>query len=326
MQFALSEEQAQLAEIARDYLAGLPDGRAVADGHHPSDPRLWARIVEEQGWQALAVPEAHGGFGFGWLELAVTLEAVGSRLTPCPLLGVGMGTAALLEASPSEARDEALGAVAGGEVLPLLWRSPGPDMAGARRAIFVRDGDLLLAPIATRRAVDALDPTRPLMDATPSLGEATRLDADIQRVRSRCEVLLAWEAVGAAQTCLDMAVSYVKIREQYGKAIGSFQAIQHLCADGFVAVESARSAAWYAAWAVENNAPDARLAAHTAVATALDAAVRVSADNIQIHGGIGFTWEHDAHLYFKRARGSRDLLGSPHDHRLAVADYLLGAP
>jgi alkylation response protein AidB-like acyl-CoA dehydrogenase len=325
MHFALSEDQAALAEIAQDYLGLLPDGRAVADGHDPRDLSPWARLVEEQAWQALAIPEAHGGFGFGWLELAITLEATGRRLTPCPLLGIGMATGVLLETVASGARDEALEAIAGGEVIPMVWRSPAPHLAGARRAVFVQGDACFVAPLATREACPSLDPCRPLDRVMPDLGKAVPLEVDLQRARSRASVLLAWEAVGVAQACLDMAVAYAKLREQYGKAIGSFQAIQHLCADVFVAVESARSAAWYAAWAVDERAPDAPLAAHTAIALAQDAAFKASAANIQIHGGIGFTWEHDAHLYFKRARGSRDLLGSPRDHRHAVADHLLGA-
>lgn len=325
MHFALSDEQAQLAEIARDFLGNLPDGRAVADGHDPCDPTLWSRITEEQGWQAMAIPEELGGFGFGWVELAVAFEALGGRLTPAPMLGVGMATAALLESSASADRDAALESIAGGEVIGMAWHAEAADVALAERAVFATSGGLVLAPIAAREALPTLDATRPLFRVEPDLSGAIALDADVERVRRRCEVLLAWEAVGVAQAALDQAVEYAKIRHQYGKAIGSFQALQHMAADVFVAVESARSAAWYAAWAVDSDAADARLAAHTARALAGDAAFRATADNIQIHGGIGFTWEHDAHLYFKRARGSLDLLGAPRDHRHAVADALLGA-
>ena len=131
--------------------------------------------------------------------------------------------------------------------------------------------------------------------------------------------------MGAAEAILEMAVDYAKVRQQFGEPIGSFQAIQHKCANMMVAVESARSAAWYAAWAVDSEADDARLAARTAKAMASQALMDCAGENIQIHGGIGFTWEHDAHLYFKRAQSTLGLLGSPQVHREAVAANLLGA-
>ena len=134
--------------------------------------------------------------------------------------------------------------------------------------------------------------------------------------------MVAAPAVGGAEATLDKAVAYAKVRQQFGKPIGSFQAIKHLCADMLVRVESARSATWYAAWALASNADDQPLATRTAKAYATDAFFACAADNIQVHGGIGFTWEHDAHLYFKRAHALRALLGHPREHRAVIARAL----
>jgi alkylation response protein AidB-like acyl-CoA dehydrogenase len=134
---------------------------------------------------------------------------------------------------------------------------------------------------------------------------------------------LAAEQVGGAQRCLDMAVAYAKVRHQFGRAIGSFQAIKHMCADMLLEVESARSAAYHAAWAAADGAADLPLVASLAKAYCSEAYFHVAASNIQVHGGIGFTWEHDAHLYYRRAKSAEVMLGTPASHREMVADLLL---
>jgi len=134
---------------------------------------------------------------------------------------------------------------------------------------------------------------------------------------------LAAEQVGGAQRCLDMAVAYAKVRHQFGRAIGSFQAVKHMCADMLLEVESARSAAYYAAWAAADGAADLPLVASLAKARCSEAYFQVAASNIQVHGGIGFTWEHDAHLYYRRAKSAEVMLGTPASHREVVAGLLL---
>jgi hypothetical protein len=134
---------------------------------------------------------------------------------------------------------------------------------------------------------------------------------------------LAAEQVGGAQRCLDMAVAYAKVRHQFGRAIGSFQAIKHICADMLLEVESARSAAYYAAWAAADGAADLPLVASLAKAYCSEAYFHVAASNIQVHGGIGFTWEHDAHLYYRRAKSAEVMLGTPASHREVIAGLLL---
>jgi alkylation response protein AidB-like acyl-CoA dehydrogenase len=146
--------------------------------------------------------------------------------------------------------------------------------------------------------------------------------AGLGALRDRARVLVAADAAGGAAKALEMAVAYAKEREQFDRPIGSFQAVKHRAADAWRAVEAARLAVWYAAWAIANGAEDATVAASAAKAIACEAFVKAAADSIQIHGGIGFTWEHDAHLYFKRAKSSEILLGDATYHRELLAQRI----
>ena len=180
-----------------------------------------------------------------------------------------------------------------------------------------------------RRPLETLDLTRKqaalALDAVPARligaeGSAANVVAATLRLGA---VALAAEQVGGAQRCLDMSVEYAKIRMQFGRPIGSFQAIKHMCADMLLEVESARSAAYYAAWAAQDGSDELPLVASLAKACCSEAYFRAAADNIQIHGGIGFTWEHDAHLYYRRAKSTELMLGTPADHREIAAGYLI---
>ena len=148
----------------------------------------------------------------------------------------------------------------------------------------------------------------------------------VERTLRQAVVALAAEQVGGAQRCLDMSVEYAKIRMQFGRPIGSFQAIKHMCADLLLEVESARSAAYYAAWAAQERSDELPLVSSLAKAFCSEAYFRAAADNIQIHGGIGFTWEHDAHLYYRRAKSTELMLGTPEQHREIAAGYLIDRP
>lgn len=187
------------------------------------------------------------------------------------------------------------------------------------------------APGVTRTKQESMDQTRPLADVHfenvqvgpgDVLGEPGGGWRGIDRALTVASVALAAEAVGGAQACLDMAVAYAKERIQFGRPIGSFQAIKHKCADMLVSVESAKSAAYYAGWAVDEDNDELVLVAPLAKAYCTEAYFKAAAENIQIHGGIGFTWEHDAHLYFKRAKSIEMLFGSPTHHRSRLADAL----
>jgi alkylation response protein AidB-like acyl-CoA dehydrogenase len=180
-----------------------------------------------------------------------------------------------------------------------------------------------------RRPLETLDLTRKQaaleLDAVPArLIGAEGSAADVVAATLRLgAVALAAEQVGGAQRCLDMSVEYAKIRMQFGRPIGSFQAIKHMCADMLLEVESARSAAYYAAWAAQDGSDELPLVASLAKACCSEAYFRAAADNIQIHGGIGFTWEHDAHLYYRRAKSTELMLGTPAEHREIAAGYLI---
>jgi alkylation response protein AidB-like acyl-CoA dehydrogenase len=200
---------------------------------------------------------------------------------------------------------------------------PGRTWSGV--SLFAVDGR---ADGLTRTPLDTLDQTRKLarleFAGTPArlVGAEGGAWPGISRTLDLAAVALAAEQVGGAQRCLDMSVEYAKVRYQFGRPIGSFQVIKHRCADLLLEVESARAAAQYAAWAAAEGSPDVPVAASLAKATCSDAYFRAAADNIQIHGGIGFTWEHDAHLYFKRAKSSQLFLGDAAYHREHLAQRM----
>jgi alkylation response protein AidB-like acyl-CoA dehydrogenase len=179
-----------------------------------------------------------------------------------------------------------------------------------------------------RTSLPALDQTRKLarleLTRTPArlVGAEGGAWPGLSRTLDLAAIGLASEQVGGAQRCLDMSVEYAKVRYQFGRPIGSFQVIKHRCADMLLEVESARSAAQYAAWAAAEDSPEVPVVASLAKATCSEAYFRVAAENIQIHGGIGFTWEHDAHLYFKRAKSSQLFLGDAAYHREHLAQRI----
>ena len=205
------------------------------------------------------------------------------------------------------------------------------DGIGAQHVILVNDAGVFLAAEAAVESLPSLDPTRSL--AKVSVAELAPLGGPevVPFVKARAMALLACESVGVGEATMDLAVDYAKVREQFGGPIGRFQAVQHMCADMLVEVESARSAAWFAAWATcpqanpDRTAESAMSAGRTALCTATESAMKCAGTSIQVHGGIGFTWEHACHLYFKRARVNQTLLGEPRRHRVALADRLLGA-
>jgi alkylation response protein AidB-like acyl-CoA dehydrogenase len=349
MHFALTEEQEALREAARGFLRELPGPASMAEVGAAYDPGLWERLVGEQGWPAILVPAQAGGWGFGLVELAVVFEELGRAQTPCPLLGVSLAIVALRANGDADQQERWLGELAQG-VLATAVLSPGVTAESveggwvlrgtARRVIDAVDATFfvvhtpqgwLIVPREALpeapRVLPCLDPTRPLADVCfdgARCGAEARLPGTrLGPVLQQAALLLAAEQVGGADFMLETAVEYAKVRRQYGKPIGSFQAIQHLCADLLLQVESARSAVRYAAWAVEAGSADAARAVRTAKATASEAFFQAAGEGIQVHGGIGFTWEHPCHLYFKRARAGLSLLGEPSAHREAVAAWLL---
>lgn len=343
MRFALTEEQESVRDVARSFLAEVPRDE---DGG-PFDAEVWARIVEEQGWPAIVIPEAFGGWGFTHMELGMVFEELGRSLVATPLLATVLATEAVLLGGSEAQKEELLGEIAGGTMATLAWegdlraRRDGGGWLISGEALRVLDGHtaermivatsegLFLVDVAAteRSAVPALDASRPIATVVfrdVAVSDTARLPAgDLEATLHRARVLLACEQVGAADAVMDLAVEYAKVRKQFGTPIGSFQAIQHKCADMLLRVESARSAAWAAAWTVDAAPGELEMAARIASSYCGDALVHCAGESIQIHGGIGFTWEHACHLYFKRARASLSLFGHPREHRDALAMEVL---
>jgi alkylation response protein AidB-like acyl-CoA dehydrogenase len=354
----LTEEQQALRDIARTFLADRlgPDVvRELMAGEVGFDPAHWAEVAG-MGWQAMVVPEEHGGAGYGWTELAVLFEEAGRAIAPLPLLSTAMGTAVLLSSGTDAQRAEHLPAIAAGDRhvavavdVPGADAHPAPTLRDGRLDGRVRhvvegaaadlvvvatpDAAVLVDPAADGvevTAMEVLDLTRPQAELT---FDAVVVDDDahlagspaevVDRARTVGATLVANEQVGTAAAVHEMAVEYARTRTQFGRAIGSFQAIKHLLADDLVALEAARSVAWHAARALAADDAD-EIAVATPMAASLcnDVAAKIAADTIQVHGGIGFTWEHDAHLYFKRASSSRLLFGTPKAWRARLADTL----
>ncbi len=317
MDFELSDDQVALRDGARSLLDGRSSPtqvRAVVDAGGGIDDGLWSAMVE-QGWTALAVPEDRGGLGLGIVELALLLEAVGGHVAPAPVLQQALALDALVMGDgPTELIDalttgEAVGTVAFKPVTvegTTVTGRPEPVIhAPAARMLIVRTEDELFV-------VDGIESSpEPAMDRTRALGwvdldgaPAVRLGGPeaVERFIDLGAVGHSAELLGASARVLDLSVEYAKERVQFGRPIGSFQAVKHRCADMLVDVEGMRSALYHAAWALGAGDPDRSVAASTAKTWCSDASRRVMASGLQVHGGIGFTWEHDLHLFVKRAQ------------------------
>jgi alkylation response protein AidB-like acyl-CoA dehydrogenase len=335
--------------------------RRLMESDPPFDPAVWARLGGELGVLGLSVSEADGGVGGTLVDQAVAIEELGARLACGPLFGtVYLAIPALVAAPSAPARDELLAdliegrrtaafavadragafdadavtvtangnalsgtvtqVVDGGFADVLLVAARGADGV----ALYAVDGAAVQrTPLAT------LDLTRSEATIVLSDTPATLLAGadDTPRVLDHAfqvgAALLAVEQVGAAQHLLDLSVEYAKSRLQFGRPIGSFQAVKHRLADLLVDVEHARSTAYHAVWALTDGSDDPALATSIAQAVCSAALTHVATDTIQVHGGIGFTWEHQAHLYYKRAATDAVLLGSAEQHRDRVAAMVL---
>ncbi|MEV0782517.1 acyl-CoA dehydrogenase [Streptomyces sp. NPDC050423] len=350
MGIGITEEHRELAQAVRGWLARtVPPGeiRKILDADAPTTtgarPEYWDGLAE-QGLLGIHLPEEYGGGGGGLLDLAVVLEEAGRAALPGPFLTSALASAVLHASGPDTSalvRDLAagrrIGAVAlGPGSLTAVEQEDGHLLDGELPPVLCADGaDLLLLPAASVTgtrwfAVDAgtrglavrphrgADPTRPTAEvrAEGILVPAGRLlPTDSGLVRDLAAVLFAAEACGTAARSLDTATEHAKVREQFGRPIGQFQGVKHLCADMLVRVEQARALAWDGARAADETPEVRGMAAALAASSALDAAYSCAKDAIQILGGIGFTWEHDAHLYLRRALVARQLLGSGDVHR-----------
>jgi alkylation response protein AidB-like acyl-CoA dehydrogenase len=354
MTLLYTDVEDELRAAVRQLLTDRSDWSKVLariETDQPYDTGLWRRLAADLGVAGLAVPDKYAGAGASWRETAVVAEELGRAVAPVPFLGAQLATAALLAAGDADL----LPAVAAGErtavlVLPLST-GPGAGLPGTVRVaggaltgtvtsvadalvadvLIVATPDGLFAVDAdrvTRTPVTTLDLTRPLCDVTLEAAPGRLLgDADVAR-RAWDEALvagaalLAGEQLGIAEWCLETTVAHLKTRFQFGRPIGSFQGLKHRLAELWVQVTQARAVARYAAGCLADGDPDALVAVSLAQAHCAPVAVRAAEECVQLHGGIGFTWEHPAHLYLKRAKSDAIALGTPERHRARLAELV----
>ncbi|WP_313801466.1 acyl-CoA dehydrogenase family protein [Sphingobium sp.] len=354
MDFAFSDDQRAIQEAARNFLSDAANAaavRAAVEGATGFDEALWVGL-QEMGFTGLMVPEAYGGLGLGAVEMALVLEEMGRVLAPVPFFETAvLAVQAVLAAGNEGQLTTLLPRLASGTRACFAGTAGRPTLSGGRltgTADFVTFGHVAeLIVVATAddslvvldagtpglsvEALPSLDRTRRFATlrfdcaVTPDmiLGEAGGAKAAIERTLSIGAGLLAAEQTGGMQYSLDATVDYAGQRVQFGRLIGSFQAYKHMLADMMMLVEASRSAAYYAAAAIDENGGELAEACHVARCYVSDAYRSVSGDAIQLHGGIGFTWEHHAHLYFKRARATASWLGTADQHREALARIIM---
>ena len=346
MNFDLTEDQHTIKRTAREFLAArykLEEVRRLAlDEERGFTDTQWAEM-SELGWPELPIPEDQGGQDLGVVELAVVAEELGYALAPTPLQSTW--AAALLLAAGGEA-----GRLAGGRRGTVaMWDADGdardpeastlepdgtrltgekvavPDAAAADVLVVTAAGGRHFAVDATADGV-SVEPAR-TMDDTRRLS-TVRLDGiegdeltgyELGRAWHAIAVLAAAESVGVAERAMHMSVAYAKERHQFGRPIGANQAVSHACAQMLLEVEGARSLVYWAAWALDHEPGTAALAASSAKAYASDCGARVTRSALQVHGGIGFTWEHDLHFFLKRAEANAHAWGDAGWHRERVA-------
>ena len=352
MQFGLSESQQILKGTARKFFGNecpMAHVRKLIETDTAYDSALWQKLAD-QGFTGIIFPEEYGGMGLGIVELILLMEEAGYALLPGPLFST-LIAGAVLHACASEPQQKSfLSQIVSGQARASIaflesngsWDPASLKLAGNSKLngtkLFVTDAavaDFIL--VIAAGGVYLVERNSPGIEIAPMKGmDLTRKIYSVQFSNTPAEKLagnsaalgraldiaiaaLAAEMTGGMQCVLETAVAYAKTRKQFGKPIGIFQAVQHMCADMYLETESARSAAYYAAWALEENAPDAATAVSIAKMYASDASRTVGNRGIQVHGGMGFTWENDIHLYYRRAKASETMLGDATFHRERIA-------
>lgn len=360
-----TEEQAALRQSVAALLEKKSDSAAVraamnsADGY---DPALWSTLVEQIGAAALSIPEEFDGAGATWVETHLVCEELGRRLTPSPMLGSAVLSAqAVIAAGDAEACARLLPGIAAGEQVALCWAGPdgwaspgvraegsgstatltgtahhvlGADTASTLLVVAVTGDTVGLFEVPANgdgvvvTRVPVMDPTRTLSRVEFTSAEATPIatrESFLSRLRAAAWAAISAEQVGAARAVLEATVQYTQERKQFGRVIGSFQALKHRMAEMYVKAETARSLSYSAAALVAQaqalgDGPEGDAAAYAAEIEAAAAKVYcsealqwITGESIQLHGGVGITWEYDSHLFFKRAHGTAQLLGQPHE-------------
>ena len=331
MDLTYTEEQELFRSSVREFVTDrvpVEHLAEIADGADGWDPALW-KEASGLGLAGISVPEEHGGAGMGFVEEAIAAEELGRGVFPGPWLGsVILAQPALVGSA------ELLSAVGGGERIATVDLGGGafvPDLPAADLIVTARNEEIVVTEKdrVEWRIEETVDGTRRLgrVEYPDGTGTSLATGGDAKRImsgiRTRGLAALAAEATGVAERAMEIAVQYAKEREQFGSPIGKYQAVSHQLADTYMDVQLTRSLALWAAVAIDEGDDEAGMAAETAKQFAADAAVRACERAIQVHGGIGFTWEHPLHRYYKRALWIRAFLGSGDDLRGAVASRIL---
>jgi alkylation response protein AidB-like acyl-CoA dehydrogenase len=357
MQFGLSESQQILKDTARKFFAGecpIAAVRKAMETETAHDPALWTKLAE-QGFTGIITPEEYGGMGLGKVELILLMEEAGYALLPGPFFSTVALAGAVIDACASpEQKKKYLARIAGGQAHSTValveaagsWDAGSLQIAAAANKLtgtklFVTDAAVAdFIVVVARDGIYAVDAKAAGLHIAPMKGmDLARKIYSVEFRNTPAEMLgntsglanaldvatvaLCAEMVGGMQRALELTVAYAKTRKQFGKPIGIFQAVQHLCADMYLETESSRSATYYAAWALEENTPDAAAAVSVAKMYASDASRTVGNRGIQVHGGMGFTWENDLHLYYRRAKASETMLGDATFHRERIARLVI---
>jgi acyl-CoA dehydrogenase len=354
MNFDLSDEQKMLGEQARSLLADMSSYdrlRTLIDSGAEWDEPLW-RALADMGFLGAAIPEEHGGLGLGALDLGVIMEALGAANAAVPFMSSVILAAEAISLAGSEAQKAAwLPKLASGEAVATFAYAEGPGpvfasavaFAGGRltgtkspvadagvadiAVVLVANGGLALVeldqPAVTRTRLDGFDQLRPhyRVDFADAAAEAMPGTGKLNRLIDQAAVQAAFEAVGASEACLTMARDYAMERQMFGRPLAGYQAIKHKLADVAVATELARSNAYYGGWAAESSPDDLPAAAAAARLSGIKCFELAARENLQVHGGIGYTFEANCHFYYRRERMLAVHLGN----RGFWADRLLNA-
>ena len=328
MNFDFSDDQHAIKRTAKDLLADrfkMEHVRELAEAGE-YDEGVWKELCE-LGWPGIFIDESYGGQGLGIVELIILMEELGYALAPLPFLSNAAAGLVLQAAGSDEQKERWLPGIASGELrgtVGLVTDGEAklvPDAATAEVIVLcghegtevVERSDAQIEPVRT------MDPTRAFARVSAN-GAGRPLEGDHLPGLSCAALALAAELTGVSQRAMEMAVEYARDRKQFGRAIGAYQAVSHRCAQMLMEVEGARSATYYGAWTADAEPESLALAGCMAKAYASDAGWRVCTSSLQVHGGIGFTWEHDLHFFLKRAKVDGILYGSAREHRDAVAD------
>ena len=332
MNFDFTDDQQAIKRTANEFLGARfkPERVRELAESKAYDEDAWKEMCE-LGWAGIFIGEEHGGQELGTVELIILMEELGYSLAPVPFLSSAAAGLALHYAGSDEQKERWLPGLASGELTGTVGFARDTHASTGGEARLVPDGDssdviVLAGPdgavLVERSAAEvepfeSMDATRRFARVRADGGDA--LPGEVDAALDCISTAVAAESVGVAQKAMEMAVEYARDRKQFDRPIGAYQAVSHRCAQMLLEVEGARSGAYYAAWCADSEPQTRPLAASLAKAYASDAGWRVCSSSLQVHGGIGFTWEHDLHFFLKRAKTNALMFGSAAEHRERVA-------